>query len=139
MRTIERKEALFTVFFLVAGNETLGFREILGGQFALHLVKTIDERLEFLIHLVVALLHRTGNDSGVRASSINTDVDLIDDGIIMFALHEIGRAHGHVVAQIVETELIVRTESDVGVVSTATRLAVRLVLVDAVYAQTVDW
>ena len=138
VRTIERKEALFAVFFLVAGDETLGFREILGGQFALHLVKTIYEGLEFLIHLVVALLYRAGNDKRGTGVVDQHGVDLVDDGIIMFALHEIGRAHGHVVAQIVETELIVRTESDVGVVSTATRFAVRLVFVDAVYAQTVE-
>ena len=56
----------------------------------------------------------------------------------MLALHEIGRAHGHIVAQIVETELVVRTEGDVRVVSTTTSFTVRLVLVDAVYAQTVE-
>ena len=56
----------------------------------------------------------------------------------MGALHKVFRIHGHVVAQIVETELVVRTEGNVGQVSPTARLAVGLVLVDAIHAQTVE-
>ena len=56
----------------------------------------------------------------------------------MFALHEISGTHRHIVAEIVETELIVRTESDVAVVCTTTRFTVGLVFVDAIHAQTVE-
>ena len=56
----------------------------------------------------------------------------------MGALHQVFGIRGHIVAQVVEAELVVRTESDVGQISTAARLAVGLVLVDAVHAQAVE-
>ena len=56
----------------------------------------------------------------------------------MLALNQVFRADGHVVTQVVETEFIVRTESDVGHVSTATGCRVGLVLVDTVHTQTME-
>ena len=57
---------------------------------------------------------------------------------MMLALHEVLHRHRHIVTQIVETELIVRTESHVAFVSLPARVAVRFVLVNAVHRQSVE-
>ena len=51
--------------------------------------------------------------SGVRASSIRIEVDLVDDGEDMAALHHVLEPVLHVVAQIVEAELVVGAVGDV--------------------------
>ena len=51
----------------------------------------------------------------------------------MLALHEVFRVHCHIVTQVVETELIVRTERDVCLISLATLLRIWPVLVNAVH------
>ena len=56
----------------------------------------------------------------------------------MLALHHVLGGHGHIVAEVVETELIVRTEGDVALVSVAALLGVGAVLVDTVYGRTVE-
>ena len=56
----------------------------------------------------------------------------------MGALHQVFRVRGHVVAQVVKAELIVCSKRDVGHVSPPARLAVGLVLVDAIHAQSVE-
>ena len=55
----------------------------------------------------------------------------------MLTLHEVLRADGHVVAQVVEAEFVVGTEGDVGEVSLAALVGVGLVLVDAVHGKAV--
>ena len=57
---------------------------------------------------------------------------------MMLALHQVAHRHRHVVAEVVETELVVCTECDVACICLAARLAVRLVLVDAVYRETME-
>ena len=57
---------------------------------------------------------------------------------MMLALHEVLHRHRHIVTQIVETELIVRTESHVAFVSLPARVAVRFVFVNAVHRQSVE-
>ena len=56
----------------------------------------------------------------------------------MLALNKVFRADSHVVTQVVETEFIVGTERDVGKVCLTTGVGVRLMAVDAIYAQTVE-
>ena len=56
----------------------------------------------------------------------------------MWTLHEVGRRCCHVVAKVVETELVVCTECDVGVVCAAAFRGVGLCLVDAVNRKTVE-
>ena len=51
----------------------------------------------------------------------------------MLPLDEVCHVHCHIVTKVVETELVVRTESDVTVVGSLARVAVRLVLVNAVH------
>ena len=54
--------------------------------------------------------------SGVRASSIRIEVDLVDDGEDMAALHHVLNTILHVVAQIVEAQLVVGAVGDVALV-----------------------
>ena len=59
---------------------------------------------------------RTGDDER-RAGLVDEDrVDLVDDGEEVAALHEVLLLPGHVVAQVVEAELVVRAVGDVGLV-----------------------
>ena len=56
---------------------------------------------------------RAGDDER-RAGLVDEDrVDLVDDAEVVAALDELGRVPGHVVAQVVEAELVVRAVGDV--------------------------
>ena len=138
----EREEAgfglLLVLLSLTFGDELLGLGQILCGQLALHAYEFLHQRLVFLEHLVVALGHGTADDEG-RAGIVDEHrVDLVDDGVVVHALHEVLGRGGHVVAQVVEAELVVRAEGDVGLISTAACLGVGLVLVDAVDREAVE-
>ena len=56
----------------------------------------------------------------------------------MLALHQFGRSLRHVVAQIVKTEFVVRTESNVGIICGTALGGVRLCLVDTVNRYSVE-
>ncbi len=56
----------------------------------------------------------------------------------MLALYHVARSHGHIVAEIVEAEFIVGTESDVAVVSGTAFGGVGFVLVNAVNGRAVE-
>ena len=56
----------------------------------------------------------------------------------MLALHQISRRHGHIVTQIVETELIVRTKRDICLICPASLLRVRPVLVDTIHRESME-
>ena len=115
-----------------------GLRQEFGSLFALHLIKTLYQRLELLEHLVVTLGHRTADDKR-RAGIVDQHrVYLIDDGIVVLTLYKVGRRHGHIVTQVIEAELVVRTEGDVCLIGLAACGRVRLVLVDTVDGQSVE-
>ena len=52
--------------------------------------------------------------SGVRASSIRIEFDLVDDGVMEGSMHHFLQPELHVVAQIVEAQLVVGAVRDVG-------------------------
>ena len=56
----------------------------------------------------------------------------------MSTLYKVGRRNGHIVTQVVETEFIVGTECDICLISLATLLRVRLMLIDTIHAQSVE-
>ena len=56
----------------------------------------------------------------------------------MCALYQIGGRYGHVITQIVETELVVGTEGDISLISLTTGLRVRLMLIDTIHAQAME-
>ena len=69
--------------------------------------------------------------SGVRASSTRIEFDFVDDGVGVAALHHLRHVVFHVVAQIVEAELVVGAVGDVGGVGLAALLVVEAVDDDA--------
>ena len=69
--------------------------------------------------------------SGVRASSIRIEVDLVDDGVGVPALHHVLEPVFHIVAQIVEAELVVGAVGNVAVVGLLALLVVEAVDDDA--------
>src|SRR3712207_1863762 len=79
--------------------------------------------------LAVPALHRrvagrTADDQRGAGLVDEDRVDLVDDGEVVPALHQVGVVPGHVVAQVVEAELVVRAVGDVaGVLLTAVRRA----------------
>ena len=72
-----------------------------------------DEGVDRVVHFR-AVLERTGNDQR-RAGFVDQDrIDLVDDRVIVTALHHRLAVVFHVVAQIVEAELVVGGVGDVG-------------------------
>ena len=69
--------------------------------------------------------------SGVRASSIRIEFDLVDDGVVVAALHHLGGRVFHVVAEIVEAELVVGAVGHVGGVFHPALVVVELMHDDA--------
>ena len=63
----------------------------------------------------VGLARGRARDDERRARLVDEDrVDLVDDGEVVTALHHVGRLPRHVVAQVVEAELVVGAVRDVG-------------------------
>ena len=108
------------------------------GKFLLCFYQAFYLRTELLEELVVAFGYRTGDNQRSTGVVNQYGVHLIDDGVIVLALYQVFRADSHVVAQIVETEFVVRTEGDICEISLAACVGVGLVLVDAIHAQTVE-
>ena len=149
MRTVEREETLIELlltFFFVTGlhqfvtccDQRLGISKILCGQLFLYTHEALYQRLVFLEHLVVALWYRTRNNERGTGIVDQHGVDLVDDGVVMGALHKVGWRNRHIVTQIVETELIVGTKGNISLISLTTRFGVGLVLVDTVDTQTME-
>ena len=79
------------------------------------LVERRDEGVDGVVE-VGAVVERAGNDQR-RARLVDQDrVDLVDDGVDVAALHHVLEPVFHVVAQIVEAELVVGAVGDVAVV-----------------------
>ena len=57
---------------------------------------------------------------------------------MVLALHKVLLAERHIVTQIVETEFVVGSESDVAGVGTAAGIGIRLMLVNAIHTQSVE-
>ncbi len=140
--TLERTEQcqLARLALFLVRTAHLGFclAEQFGGQRGLCAHKLLHTVLVLVEHLVLALGHRTA-DNQRRTCVVNQDgVHLINDGEVMSALHKVERRGSHIVTQIVETELVVGTERDVAVVSTAAFVAVGFVLVDTINGQAME-
>ena len=65
---------------------------------------------------LAGLADPTGDDERCPCLVDQDRVDLVDDRVVVAALHPVLRAHRHVVAEVVETELVVRAVGDVGAV-----------------------
>ena len=108
--------------------------EVLDAQPVLHHADSVAEDGDgalLLVDLVVLVATQRGGDTGelgvpllVLLGGAGDDergtglvdedrVDLVDDGVVVATLHAVVQAGGHVVAQVIETELVVRTVDDV--------------------------
>ena len=127
-------EKKLSAFILVSsGNSFLGFVKHLVHKCSLALVKSLDIGTE-LHELGIVLRLGDGSGDDERGPGIvNEDgVYLVDDGIMVLPLDKVVHIHGHVVAEIVETELVVGAEGYVAVIRILARIGVGLVLIDAV-------
>ena len=104
----------------------------------LQVVEAFDGRAVLLEHLVVALGHGSRDDERRPGVVDQHGVDLVDDGEMVLALHEVLGRRSHVVAQVVEAVFVVGSERDVGHVSLAAGVGVGLRVVDAGHRQTVE-
>ena len=110
-------EKQFPSFFLVTcRNKLLRFIQSVGNQSSLVVVQLLDIR--FVLHelLVITFRYRAGNDQRSTGVVDKHGIDLIDDGIVMLALHEVLLGNRHIVPQIIEAEFIVGSESDIACV-----------------------
>ena len=89
-------------------------------------------RLEVGDHIVHGLIQfggfiaRTGDDERCAGLVDENRVDFVDDGIIMSALHQLLGIKFHVVAQVVEAELIVRAIGDIAGVGSLALLIIHV-------------
>ena len=94
--------------------------------------------LELDEFLLVAF--RGGAADDQRGSSLvdQDRIHLVDDGKVVLALHQLLRSLGHVVPEVVKAKFVVGAVSDVRTVGFSARLAVGLVLVNAIHAHAVE-
>ena len=109
------------------------------GGFLLNLNQTHNLGLELVKFVLVSFRRRSADDER-RPSFVNQHrVHLVDDSEVMLALNQLLWTHGHVVAEVVKPKLVVRPKRHVAFVSLTSRLAVGLVLVDAVDGESVEF
>ncbi len=135
MRAVEQHAAFVELVF---GEEASRLGHERGHQILLEVIEVLDRGAVRLEQLVVALGHGTRYDERGAGVVDQHRVHLVDDGIVVLALHEILGRRSHVVAQVVEAVFVVGSERDVGHVGLASRFGIGLVLVDAVYRQSVE-
>ena len=134
----ERQFAGFFLFLVSGTHFGFSLSEQFGGKGCLLTHKCSDAVLVFIEHLVLATGHRTGDDKRRTGIVYKHRVHLIDDGEVMSALNEVERANRHVITQIIEAELVVRTESDITGISLAAVVRVGFVLVDTIDTQAME-
>ena len=84
-----------------------------------------------LVILVGGFLAGSGNDQRGAGFVDQDGIDFVDDGVVVGALHAIVDAELHVVAQVIEAELVIGAVGDVGVVGVLAFLVVQIVDDDA--------
>ena len=119
MTTEQCQKSLFLIFLVIRCNQAFGIGQILGSQLFLSFKQTLYQRTELLKQLILTFRNRTRNNQ--RSTSIVNQyrVHLIDNSIIMFTLHQVFWTDSHIVTQVIETEFIIRAESDIGHISSA--------------------
>ena len=133
------EEELAALRFVPGGDGLLGLVQGRVDEGALLVVQVLHVGAVLHELLVVrGLRHRAGNDERGTGVVDEDGVHLVDDGVVVLPLDEVRHPGGHVVTQVVETELVVGAEGDVAVVRLLAGVGVGLVLVDAVHAEAVE-
>ena len=102
------------------------------------LYQTFYSRTVFVEKLFVAFRYWTRYDKRRTCVVYQYAIDLVDNGIVVHTLYKVERRGRHIITQVVETEFVVRTEGNVGIVCLSAFFGVGLVLVDTVYRQPVE-
>ncbi len=138
MTTEQCQKSLFLIFLVIRCNQAFGIGQILGSQLFLSFKQTLYQRTELLKQLILTFRNRTRNNQ--RSTSIVNQyrVHLIDNSIIMFTLHQVFWTDSHIVTQVIETEFIIRTESDIGHISSAACIRIGLVFINTVHTQSME-
>jgi hypothetical protein len=134
----QSEESIVVFLFVFITNQLFRFSEIVGGQLALYAYKFFYKGLILFIELVVAFRHRTRYDKWCTGIIDEHGVNLVDNGVVVCALHQFSRVGRHVVTQVVETELVVGSECDVCLIGFATCFRVWLMFINTVYAESVE-
>ena len=137
-RLVSLQQLETTIFLVAFGDKFLGIVENLVEQVLLCGNKLLNLRLQVIEKLVVALWCRTRNNQRRTCIIDKYRVNFVNNRIVVLALNQIGWRKCHVVTQIVETELVVCSESNIRSVSLTTCIAVRFVLVDAINRKSVE-
>ena len=124
---------------LSLADELAGSAEQVVHEVALHVVELFDEAAVLVEELVVPLGYGTRYDERGTGVVDEHGVHFVHDGEVMLALHEVLRLNRHIIPQIVEAELVVRTKGDIGQVGLAPGGGVGLVVVDAVHRKAVEF
>ena len=138
MGTEKLNGTLIDLRLIVAGHLLLGLDQQLGAELFLCLYDYLHIRTEQFEELLLATRYGTGNDQRCTGIVDQHGIDLIDNGEVMLALHQVSWAGCHVITQIVKTELVVRTEGDVCLIRLSASLRVRTMLVNAIHGKTVE-
>jgi len=85
-----------------------------------------DDAIDLVI-LVGGFLARAGNDQRRARFVDQNGVHFVNDGVVIFALHAVGDAELHVVAQVIEAEFVVGPVRNIGVVGFLTLVVVQVV------------
>ena len=103
-------------------------------------VQTFHTRTVFFEQLIAVafLCNRTRDNQRCTCIVNQHRIDFIDDCVVVFALYQLVRTDCHIVAQVVETKLVVGSVGDIGLICTTTGFGVWLVFVDAVNFQAVE-
>ena len=99
-----------------------GNRHPVSPELLLHTNQFLNQWLILLEHLIVTLGNRTTDNKWCTGIINQYGVYLVDNGVVVGTLYQIAGRDGHIVTQVVETELIVGTEGDIGLIGLATGL-----------------
>ena len=136
---VSTEQQLSSLVFVAGGDSLLGIVQYLIDKTALSLIEFFHVGAEFhILAVVFSLCHRARYNQRGSCIIDQNGVDLIDNSIMMFALHQIIGVDGHIVAQIIETELVVGTESDITFICPASCIGIGLMLVNAIHAESVE-
>ena len=134
----QQDSPFFPLLRIVTIQQLLRFIEYLHHQLTLHPYQTVNTRLIFVEHLIVPFRYRTGNNQRRTGIVDQHRVNLIHNRIIVFTLYQILGMNRHVIAQIIETEFVIRTESNIRHISLTAFRRIRLMLINTIHRQTVE-
>ena len=98
----------------------------------MHFHEALHPGLVFIEHLIVSFGYGAGNNQRRTGIVDQYGIDLVDNCKIVLTLYQILRIDSHIITQIIETEFVVRTESNIGHISLPTLGRIGLMLIDTI-------